>query len=138
MQTTGADPVPIATANVMKGGYSLLPLLGQTVDEIAEMKNMRFPTDNGGVLIYTITGSHIENLGGSDRRITFYAARGDIIEIEKSGVKITSAAKAIILSKTHEELGKAARRHLLFADGFGNFDDFILFGTGGSSFSLMM
>lgn len=134
MQTTGADPVPVATASVMKGGSSLKSLLSATLNDIAEMKSMRLPTDDGAVLIYTITGSRIQSLSGLDPRITFYAARGDSIEVTNNGVKITSAANVVILSKTHEELGKAARRHLLWMGGF----DFSIFGMGTSSFSLMM
>jgi len=109
MMSTGASPAPVATGQSVED-HTLFSLLDASVQTIANIIDLKFVTDQNSVLLYTITGSHVRGDGAG---ITFYAARGDVIELTPSAVTVTSAANEILINKTRQAFENENGRKLL-------------------------
>jgi hypothetical protein len=110
MMSTGASPAPVSTGRA-KEEHTLFSLLDASVQTIANIIDLKFVTDQNSVLLYTITGSQVRADGAG---ITFYAARGDVIELTPSAVTVTFAANEILINKTRQAFENANGRKLLW------------------------
>ena len=68
--------------------------------------------EDGTELSYTVTGWSRNTEAG----LTFYTARGDTVNVKKTGVTIKDSAGATLLSRT---AGTSGRRQLQFGGSFG-------------------
>ncbi|XRB04225.1 EF-hand domain-containing protein [Pycnococcus provasolii] len=106
---------PSATAKVTKTG-SIYNAVKKSASALRAVGSLTLVKPDGSSLIYTITGA--ETYGGSPGNATavaFYSARGDVINVTATSLKVTKEDGTIVMTDT--AVAEKSRRRRLLGSG---------------------
>ena len=96
----GSDqPTSVGTAMTT---LNLEDVLSLSPDDVADVNDLQFVTDDGTILTYTITGAKVVRQDGQGMAI-FYSARGDTVTVSEDGIAVEGQDGSLLYMEEFED-----------------------------------